>query len=154
MLYYLFEYLENQYQLPGASLFQFLSFRAALAVLMSLMFSTLFGKKIIEFLKRKQIGETVRELGLDGQAQKSGTPTMGGIIIIISTLIPVLLIAQLQNIYILLLIFTTLWMGAIGFLDDYIKIFRKDKEGLKGIFKVIGQVILGIVVGSTLYFHS
>jgi len=154
MLYYLFEYLEIQYQLPGASLFQFLSFRAALAVLMSLMFSTLFGKKIIEFLKRKQIGETVRELGLDGQAQKSGTPTMGGIIIIISTLIPVLLIAQLQNIYILLLIFTTLWMGAIGFLDDYIKIFRKDKEGLKGFFKVIGQVILGIVVGSTLYFHS
>ena len=154
MLYYLFEYLENQYQLPGASLFQFLSFRAALAVLMSLIFSTLFGKKIIEFIKRKQIGETVRELGLDGQAQKSGTPTMGGIIIIISTLIPVLLAAQLQNIYILLLIFTTLWMGAIGFLDDYIKIFRKDKEGLKGIFKVIGQVILGIVVGSTLYFHS
>ena len=154
MLYYLFEYLENQHQLPGASLFQFLSFRAALAVLVSLIFSTLFGKKIIEFLKRKQIGETVRELGLDGQAQKSGTPTMGGIIIIISTLIPVLLIAQLQNIYILLLIFTTLWMGAIGFLDDYIKIFRKDKEGLKGIFKVIGQVILGIVVGSTLYFHS
>ncbi len=154
MLYYLFEYLENQYQLPGASLFQFLSFRAALAVLMSLIFSTLFGKKIIEFLKRKQIGETVRELGLDGQAQKSGTPTMGGIIIIISTLIPVLLIAQLQNIYILLLIFTTLWMGAIGFLDDYIKIFRKDKEGLKGIFKVIGQVILGIVVGSTPYSHS
>ena len=123
----------------GASLFQFLSFRAALAVLMSLIFSTLFGKKIIGFLKRKQIGETVRELGLDGQAQKSGTPTMGGIIIIISTLIPVLLIAQLQNIYILLLIFTTLWMGAIGFLDDYIKIFRKDKEGLKGIFKVIGH---------------
>ena len=129
MLYYLFEYLENQYQLPGASLFQFLSFRAALAVLMSLMFSTLFGKKIIEFLKRKQIGETVRELGLDGQAQKSGTPTMGGIIIIISTLIPVLLIAQLQNIYILLLIFTTLWMGAIGFLDDYIKTVRKIKKG-------------------------
>ena len=154
MLYYLFEYLENQHQLPGASLFQFLSFRAAVSVLISLMFSTLFGKKIIEFLKRKQIGETVRELGLDGQAQKSGTPTMGGVIIIISTLIPVLLIAQLQNIYILLLIFTTLWMGAIGFLDDYIKIFRKDKEGLKGIFKIIGQVILGIVVGSTLYFHS
>lgn len=154
MLYYLFEYLENQYQLPGASLFQFLSFRAALSVLISLAFSTIFGKKIIEYLQRKQIGETVRELGLDGQAQKSGTPTMGGVIIIISTLIPVLLIAQLQNIYILLLIFTTLWMGAIGFLDDYIKIFRKDKEGLKGIFKIIGQVILGVVVGSTLYFHS
>ena len=154
MLYYSFEYLESQYQLPGASLFQFLSFRAALAVLVSLLFSTIFGKKIIDYLKRKQIGETVRELGLEGQAQKSGTPTMGGIIIIISTLIPVLLIAKLQNIYILLLIFTTLWMGAIGFLDDYIKVFRKDKQGLKGIFKVIGQVFLGVVVGSTLYFHS
>ena len=154
MLYYLFEYLESQYQLPGASLFQFLSFRAALAVLVSLLFSTIFGKKIIDYLKRKQIGETVRELGLEGQAQKSGTPTMGGIIIIISTLIPVLLIAKLQNIYILLLIFTTLWMGAIGFLDDHIKVFRKDKQGLKGIFKVIGQVFLGLVVGSTLYFHS
>jgi phospho-N-acetylmuramoyl-pentapeptide-transferase len=154
MLYYLFEFLEKQYQMPGAGLFQFLSFRAALAVVFSLLFSTIFGKKIIDFLKKKQIGETVRELGLDGQVQKSGTPTMGGVIIIISTLIPVLLIAQLQNIYILLLIFTTLWMGAIGFLDDYIKVFRKDKEGLKGIFKVIGQVILGIVVGCTLYFHS
>ena len=154
MLYYLFEYLESQYQLPGASLFQFLSFRAALAVFFSLLFSTIFGKKIIDYLKRKQIGETVRELGLEGQAQKSGTPTMGGIIIIISTLIPVLLIAKLQNIYILLLIFTTLWMGAIGFLDDYIKVFIKDKKGLKGIFKVIGQVFLGVVVGSTLYFHS
>lgn len=154
MLYYLFEYLERQYQMPGAGLFQFLSFRAALAVVFSLLFSTIFGKKIIDFLKKKQIGETVRELGLDGQVQKSGTPTMGGVIIIISTLIPVLLIAQLQNIYILLLIFTTLWMGAIGFLDDYIKVFRKDKEGLKGIFKVIGQVILGVVVGCTLYFHS
>jgi phospho-N-acetylmuramoyl-pentapeptide-transferase len=140
--------------MPGAGLFQFLSFRAALAVVFSLLFSTIFGKKIIDFLKKKQIGETVRELGLDGQVQKSGTPTMGGVIIIISTLIPVLLIAQLQNIYILLLIFTTLWMGAIGFLDDYIKVFRKDKEGLKGIFKVIGQVILGVVVGCTLYFHS
>ena len=154
MLYYLFEYLERQYQMPGAGLFQFLSFRAALAVVFSLLFSTIFGKKIIDFLKKKQIGETVRELGLDGQVQKSGTPTMGGVIIIISTLIPVLLIAQLQNIYILLLIFTTLWMGAIGFLDDYIMVFRKDKEGLKGIFKVIGQVILGVVVGCTLYFHS
>ncbi|MGB2152656.1 MAG: phospho-N-acetylmuramoyl-pentapeptide-transferase [Flavobacteriaceae bacterium] len=154
MLYYLFEYLENQYQLPGASLFQFLSFRAALSVLFALMFSTIFGKKIIEYLKAKQIGESVRELGLEGQAQKSGTPTMGGLIIIMSTLIPVLLIAQLHNIYILLLIFTTVWMGAIGFLDDYIKVFRKDKEGLKGVFKIIGQVILGIVVGSTLFFHS
>ena len=154
MLYYLFEYLENEYQLPGASLFQFLSFRAALAVIISLLFSTIFGKKIIDYLKRKQIGETVRELGLEGQSKKSGTPTMGGIIIIISTLIPVLLIAKIQNIYILLLIFTTLWMGVIGFLDDYIKVFRKDKQGLKGIFKVIGQIFLGVIVGSTLYFHS
>lgn len=154
MLYNLFEYLEKQYQFPGASLFQFISFRAALSVLFALMFSTIFGKKIIEYLKRKQIGESVRELGLEGQSEKSGTPTMGGVIIIMSTLIPVLLIAQLQNIYILLLIFTTVWMGAIGFLDDYIKIFRKDKAGLKGFFKIIGQVILGIVVGLTLYFHS
>tara|TARA_B100000767_G_C19770001_1_gene539469 strand:- start:2359 stop:3570 length:1212 start_codon:yes stop_codon:yes gene_type:complete len=154
MLYYLFEYLEKNYQLPGASLFQFLSFRAALAVLISLLFSTIFGKKIIEYLNRKQIGETVRELGLVGQTQKSGTPTMGGIIIIVSTLVPVILIAHLQNIYILLLIFTTLWMGAIGFLDDYIKVFRNEKQGLKGIFKIIGQLFLGIVVGSTLYFHS
>jgi phospho-N-acetylmuramoyl-pentapeptide-transferase len=154
MLYNLFEYLENQYQFPGASLFQFISFRAALSVLFALMFSTIFGKKIIEYLKRKQIGESVRELGLEGQSEKSGTPTMGGVIIIMSTLIPVLLIAQLQNIYILLLIFTTVWMGAIGFLDDYIKVFRKDKAGLKGFFKIIGQVILGIVVGLTLYFHS
>ncbi len=154
MLYNLFEYLENQYQFPGASLFQFISFRAALSILFALMFSTIFGKKIIEYLKRKQIGESVRELGLEGQSEKSGTPTMGGVIIIMSTLIPVLLIAQLQNIYILLLIFTTVWMGAIGFLDDYIKVFRKDKAGLKGFFKIIGQVILGIVVGLTLYFHS
>ena len=154
MLYNLFEYLENQYQFPGASLFQFISFRAALSVLFALMLSTIFGKKIIEYLKRKQIGESVRELGLEGQSEKSGTPTMGGVIIIMSTLIPVLLIAQLQNIYILLLIFTTVWMGAIGFLDDYIKVFRKDKAGLKGFFKIIGQVILGIVVGLTLYFHS
>ena len=137
MLYNLFEYLENQYQFPGASLFQFISFRAALSVLFALMFSTIFGKKIIEYLKRKQIGESVRELGLEGQSEKSGTPTMGGVIIIMSTLIPVLLIAQLQNIYILLLIFTTVWMGAIGFLDDYIKVFRKDKTGLKGFFKII-----------------
>ncbi|MDG1264622.1 MAG: phospho-N-acetylmuramoyl-pentapeptide-transferase [Flavobacteriaceae bacterium] len=154
MLYNLFEYLENQYQFPGASLFQFISFRAALSVLFALMLSTIFGKKIIEYLKRKQIGESVRELGLEGQSEKSGTPTMGGVIIIMSTLIPVLLIAQLQNIYILLLIFTTVWMGSIGFLDDYIKVFRKDKAGLKGFFKIIGQVILGIVVGLTLYFHS
>lgn len=153
MLYYLFDFLETQYQLPGAGLFQFLSFRAALAVLISLLFSTIYGKRVINFLHRQQIGESIRDLGLAGQSEKEGTPTMGGIMIIISTVVPVLLVARLENIYILLLLFTTLWMGAIGFLDDYIKIFKKDKAGLKGVFKIVGQVILGLVVGATLYFH-
>ena len=153
MLYYLFDFLEAQYQFPGASLFQFLSFRAAIAAMFSLIFSTLYGKKIIDFLAKKQIGESIRDLGLAGQTEKAGTPTMGGIMIILSTLIPVLLLARLDNIYIQLLLFTTVWMGAIGFLDDYIKIFKKDKAGLKGTFKVLGQVLLGIVVGATLYFH-
>jgi phospho-N-acetylmuramoyl-pentapeptide-transferase len=154
MLYYLFEYLEKHYQIPGASLFQFISFRAALAILLSLLISTIYGKRIINFLRKKQIGETVRDLGLEGQKQKTGTPTMGGIIIIISTLIPVLLIAKLDNIYVILLIITTVWMGIIGFIDDYIKTFKKDKEGLKGRFKVLGQVGLGLIVGITLYTHS
>lgn len=154
MLYYLFEYLENQYQLPGAGLFQFITFRAALAVMLSLLLATVYGKRIILFLQRKQIGETVRDLGLQGQSQKAGTPTMGGLIIIMSTMIPVLLFARfLDNIYIILLIVTTIWMGIIGFVDDYIKIFKKDKEGLKGRFKVIGQVVLGLMVGAVLYFH-
>ncbi|NNG11556.1 MAG: phospho-N-acetylmuramoyl-pentapeptide-transferase [Arenibacter sp.] len=154
MLYYLFEYLENQYQLPGAGLFQFITFRAALAVMLSLLLATVYGKRIILFLQRKQIGETVRELGLQGQSQKAGTPTMGGLIIIMSTMIPVLLFARfLDNIYIILLIVTTIWMGIIGFVDDYIKIFKKDKEGLKGRFKVMGQVVLGLMVGAVLYFH-
>lgn len=153
MLYYLFDFLETQYKFPGASLFQFLSFRAAVAVLISLVFSTIYGRKIIDFLGRQQIGERIRDLGLEGQNEKAGTPTMGGIIIILSTVLPVLLVARLDNIYIQLLLFTTLWMGAIGFLDDYIKTFKKDKAGLKGVFKVIGQIILGIVVGATLYFH-
>ncbi|MDG1760976.1 MAG: phospho-N-acetylmuramoyl-pentapeptide-transferase [Flavobacteriaceae bacterium] len=153
MLYYLFEYLEKTYQLPGASLFQFLSFRAALAILTSLLISTVYGKRIILYLQRKQVGESVRDLGLDGQAQKSGTPTMGGLIIIMATIVPVLLFSKLDNVYIQLLLITTLWMGAIGFLDDYIKVFKKDKEGLKGRFKIIGQVGLGIIVGVTLYFH-
>ncbi|MCM4170194.1 phospho-N-acetylmuramoyl-pentapeptide-transferase [Arenibacter sp. TNZ] len=154
MLYYLFEYLEKHYQLPGAGLFQFITFRAAMAVMFSLILATVYGKRIINFLRRKQIGETVRDLGLDGQKQKAGTPTMGGLIIIMSTLIPVLLFARfLDNIYIILLIVTTIWMGIIGFVDDYIKIFKKDKEGLKGRFKVIGQVVLGLMVGATLYFH-
>ena len=153
MLYYLFEYIEKTFQFPGASLFQFLSFRAALAVLLSLTITLIYGKKIILFLKKKQVGETVRELGLDGQTEKNGTPSMGGIIIILGTLIPVLLIARIDNIYIILLIVTTLWMGLIGIIDDYIKIFRKNKSGLKGKFKIIGQLILGLFVGSVLYFH-
>ena len=153
MLYNLFEYLEQQYQLPGASLFQFLTFRAAMAVLLSLVLATVYGKRVIRLLRRNQIGESVRDLGLEGQKQKEGTPTMGGIIIIIATLIPVILLADLSNVYVLLLIMTTIWMGIIGFIDDYIKIFRKNKRGLKGRFKIMGQVVLGLMVGATLYFH-
>jgi phospho-N-acetylmuramoyl-pentapeptide-transferase len=154
MLYYLFEYLEKEYQFPGATLFQFQTPRAAMAALLSLILATAFGKRIIVFLRKKQIGESIRDLGLEGQEQKAGTPTMGGLIIILSTLIPVLLFARiLDNIYVILLIVTTVWMGIIGFIDDYIKIFRKDKKGLKGRFKVLGQVVLGLMVGATLYFH-
>ena len=154
MLYYLFEYLEQQFQFPGASLFGFLTFRAAVAIILSLLISTIYGKRIIEFLRKKQVGETIRDLGLEGQVEKAGTPTMGGIIIILATLIPVVLLAKLENIYIILLIVTTLWMGTIGFIDDYIKKFKNDKEGLKGGFKVIGQVGLGLFVGFTLYFND
>ncbi len=153
MLYYLFDYLDKNFDIPGAGVFQFITFRSGIAILMSLILSTIFGKKIIDFLRKQQVGESIRELGLEGQAQKSGTPTMGGIIIIFATLVPVLLFAKVDNIYVLLLIITTLWMGTIGFIDDYIKIFKKDKKGLKGIFKVIGQVGLGLFVGSVLYFH-
>ncbi len=153
MLYYLFEYLEQEYQFPGASLFQFLTFRAAFAVILSLLIAMVYGKRVILYLRSKQIGETIRDLGLEGQQQKAGTPTMGGIIIIISTLIPVLLVADLKNIYVILLIVTMLWMGVIGFIDDYIKIFKKDKKGLKGRFKVMGQITLGLIVGAVLYFH-
>lgn len=154
MLYYLFEYLEKQYQFPGASLFGFITFRAAMAIILSLLISTIYGKRIIKFLRKQQVGETIRDLGLEGQVEKAGTPTMGGIIIILATLIPVLLLAKLENIYIILLIVTTVWMGTIGFIDDYIKKFKNDKEGLKGRFKVLGQVGLGIIVGVTLFFHS
>lgn len=154
MLYYLFEYLEKEFQFPGASLFGYLSFRAAMAIILSLLISTIYGKRIIRFLQKKQVGETVRDLGLDGQAEKAGTPTMGGIIIILATLIPVLLLAKLDNIYIILLLITTVWMGIIGFIDDYIKKFKNDKEGLKGRFKILGQVGLGIIVGATLYFSN
>jgi phospho-N-acetylmuramoyl-pentapeptide-transferase len=153
MLYYLFEYLESQFNLTGASVFQFITFRAALAFIFSILFSAIYGKKIINFLRKQQVGETVRDLGLEGQAEKSGTPTMGGIIIILATLIPVLLLAKLDNIYVIILLITTLWMGFIGFVDDYIKVFKKDKSGLSGKFKVLGQIGLGLIVGSMLYFH-
>ena len=154
MLYFLFEYLEIKYQLPGASLFKYLSFRSALAFILSLMLSIKYGKNIIKFLKRKQIGETVRDLGLKGQKEKSGTPTMGGLIIIIATIIPVLLFSNFKNIYIIILIFTTIWLGFIGFLDDYIKVFKKNKDGLKGKFKIIGQISLGFIIGLTLFYHQ
>lgn len=153
MLYYLFEYLEQRYQLPGATLFEFLTFRAAMAILLSLGLATFFGNRVIALLRQKQIGETIRDLGLEGQQQKSGTPTMGGLFIIGSTLIPTILFARFDNIYVLLLILTTLWMGSIGFIDDYIKIFKKNKQGLQGRFKIIGQVGLGLLVGLTLYLH-
>ncbi|KLT68644.1 MULTISPECIES: phospho-N-acetylmuramoyl-pentapeptide-transferase [Flavobacterium] len=153
MLYYLFEYLDKTLDIPGTGVFQYITFRSALALMLSLLLSTIYGKRIINFLRNQQVGETVRELGLAGQNEKAGTPTMGGLIIIFATLVPVLLFARLHNIYIVLLIVTTLWMGTIGFVDDYIKIFKKDKQGLKGIFKVIGQVGLGVIVGAVLYFN-
>lgn len=153
MLYYLLKYLDSLFDFPGSALYQFITFRSGIAFILSLLISTIFGKKIISYLRRQQIGETVRELGLEGQNEKAGTPTMGGIIIIMATLIPVLLLARLENIYVLVLILTTVWMGIIGFLDDYIKVFKKDKEGLKGRFKVVGQIGLGIIVGSIFFFH-
>ncbi len=153
MLYYLFDYLDKTYDLPGAGLFQFISFRATAAVILSLFIASVYGKKIIEFLRKKQVGESIRDLGLEGQNEKAGTPTMGGIIIILATLIPTLLFAKLENIYVILLIITTLWMGTIGFIDDYIKKFKNDKKGLPGLFKVIGQIGLGLFVGITMYLH-
>jgi len=154
MLYHLFEFLETSYNLPGAGLFQYITFRSASALILSLVISILIGDRIISSLKRLQIGETVRELGLDGQKQKDGTPTMGGIIIILAVLIPCLLFAKLNNIYIILMIITTLWMGAIGGLDDYIKVFKKNKDGLSGKFKIYGQVVLGLVIGFTMLMHE
>lgn len=153
MLYYLFNFLEKNYQIPGASLFEFITFRASMAVILSLIIATLFGKRIIRFLQKKQMGETIRDLGLEGQNEKAGTPTMGGIIIILATLVPVLLFAKLENIYVIMLIITTLWMGTIGFIDDYLKKFKNDKAGLPGKFKVIGQIGLGIFIGATMYLH-
>ncbi|MFZ4548165.1 MAG: phospho-N-acetylmuramoyl-pentapeptide-transferase [Bacteroidales bacterium] len=153
MLYYLFTFLDKAYNVPGAGLFQFISFRAAMATIFSLFISLVYGKRIINYLRTKQIGETVRELGLEGQMAKTGTPTMGGLIILGSILIPTLLFAKILNIYILLMLFVTVWLGLIGFLDDYIKVFRKNKEGLAGRFKILGQVVAGLVIGSVLYFH-
>jgi len=153
MFYYLFEYLEKNYQLTGASLFQYLSFRSAITFILAIIISTIFGKKIIQFLKSKQIDENIRKLDLPGENEKEGTPTMGGIIIILSTLIPIFLFADFKNIYILILIITTIWLGAFGFADDYIKVFKKNKKGLKGRIKIFAQVILGLFIGLTVYFH-
>lgn len=152
MLYYLFQYLD-ELNIPGAGLFDYISFRAAMALIVSLIVSMLFGKRIIRLLQKQQIGETVRDLGLEGQLQKAGTPTMGGIIILSAILIPTLLFAKLHNIYVITMLIATVWLGAIGFIDDYIKVFKKNKEGLAGKFKVVGQVGVGIIVGSILYFH-
>lgn len=154
MLYYLFTYLDKHSHVPGAGVFQYISFRTAMAVITSLLITLVFGKSLIDFLRRKQVGETVRDLGLQGQNQKQGTPTMGGLIIIGAILIPTLLFAKLDNIYIILMVVSTIWLGTIGFIDDYIKVFKKDKEGLRASFKVLGQVGLGLIVGYTMYFNS
>ena len=154
MLYYLFDYLQSAYDLPGAGLFQYISFRASLAIITSLLVSLVFGKRIISLIRRKQIGEKVRALGLAGEEQKEGTPTMGGLIILAAILLPTLLFAKLSNIYIVIMLISTVWLGLIGFIDDYIKVFKKDKEGLAGRFKIIGQVGLGLIIGLTMYFHE
>lgn len=154
MLYHLFKFLEEQYDIPGAGLFQYISFRAGSAIILSLIISILLGGRIIRFLQKKQVGETVRDLGLEGQIQKAGTPTMGGIIIILATLVPCILLARLDNIYIILMIVVTVWMALIGGADDYIKVFLKNKQGLKGRTKIIGQVILGLIVGVVMLYHN
>lgn len=153
MLYHLFQYLEQYMDIPGSRLFQYISFRAALAVICSLLISAVFGKNLINRLRRLQVGETIRDLGLEGQLEKTGTPTMGGLIILAAIIIPVLLFAKLNNVYVILMLATTVWLGFIGFLDDYIKVFKKNKEGLAGRFKIIGQVGIGVLVGTVLYFH-
>ncbi len=153
MLYYLFDFLDKQ-NFPGAGLFDFISFRAGLAMITSLIISILFGKKIIQSLQKQQIGETVRDLGLAGQIEKSGTPTMGGLIILSAILIPTLLFAKLHNIYVITMLIATVWLGLIGFLDDYIKVFKKNKEGLKGRFKIVGQIGVGLIVCCILYFSD
>ena len=153
MLYYLFNYLES-INIPGAGLFQFISFRAALALLSSLVISIIFGKRLINLLRKQQIGETIRDLGLDGQMEKSGTPTMGGLIILSAIIIPTILFAKLHNVYVITMLLATIWLGIIGFLDDYIKVFKKNKKGLAGKFKVVGKIGVGIIVGCILYFNS
>jgi phospho-N-acetylmuramoyl-pentapeptide-transferase len=154
MIYYLFEFLESNYDFPGAGVFHYISFRSALAIIASLLVSLVFGGRIIELIRRNQIGEEVRKLGLKGEKEKSGTPTMGGLIILSAIMIPTLLFAKLDNIYIQIMLVSTVWLGVIGFLDDYIKVFRKDKEGLAGKFKILGQVGLGLIVGLVMVFHS
>jgi phospho-N-acetylmuramoyl-pentapeptide-transferase len=154
MLYYLFSYLQNHYKIPGGGLFNFISFRAAMAFILSIIISLVFGRRIIYMLQRKQVGEEIRNLGLEGQIQKQGTPTMGGLIIISALLIPTLLFAKVGNVYIWLIVISTLWLGLIGFIDDYIKVFKKNKKGLAGKFKLMGQIGLGLIVGTTLYFHT
>ncbi|WDF56546.1 phospho-N-acetylmuramoyl-pentapeptide-transferase [Mucilaginibacter sp. KACC 22063] len=154
MLYYLFSYLDRNYNIPGAGVFQYITFRMALAVITSLIITTVWGRRLIDYIRYQQVGETIRNLGLEGQMQKQGTPTMGGIIILLGILIPTLLFAKLDNIYVILMLITTVWLGAIGFLDDYIKVFKKNKEGLAGRFKITGQVGLALIVGYTMYFNS
>lgn len=153
MLYYLFAWLDQHYDIPGAGLFRFISFRTGMAVILSLILTTVYGSRLIRILRAKQVGESVRNLGLEGQMQKQGTPTMGGLIILLGILGPTLLFARLDNIYIILMLVTTIWMGVIGFVDDYIKVFKKDKEGLAGRFKIMGQVGLALIIGWTMYFH-
>ncbi len=153
MLYYLFDFLDRKFDFPGAGVFHYITFRAAMALMLSLLISMVFGKRFINLLQRKQVGETIRDLGLAGEKQKAGTPTMGGLIIISAILFPTLLFARLDNIYIILMIVSTIWLGLIGFLDDYIKVFKKNKKGLAGKFKVMGQVGLGLFIGFTVYFH-
>ncbi|MBL7752888.1 MAG: phospho-N-acetylmuramoyl-pentapeptide-transferase [Chitinophagaceae bacterium] len=154
MLYHLFTYLREHFNMPGAGVFYFITFRAAMAIVLSLVISLVYGKRLIRFLHKKQIGETVRDLGLEGEKQKKGTPTMGGIIIIAAILIPTLLFARVENVYILLMIISTIWLGIVGFIDDYIKVFKKNKEGLAGRFKVLGQIVLGAIVGLTMYYNE
>lgn len=154
MLYPIFEYFDQVLDIPGTGVFRYISFRAGMAALVSLIITITFGKNIINWIRNKQIGETVRDLGLEGQNEKKGTPTMGGLMIMAGIIVPTLLFANINNIYIILLMITTIWLGGIGFLDDYIKVFRKNKDGLSGRFKIIGQIVIGIVVGATLYFHE